>query len=111
MTTQEFIQQLEMMHVSSYNSEKQRVEMTNGMQVSHRVEISDFATQDGPLQMQLIVSYHGSFVMRWGAESARDNSLLAKCWMRLKNAGHKAEMDVDQRLQHEGYRLLMQGLQ
>jgi len=110
MTTQDFIQQLVDMHVSSYNSETKRVEMTNGIEVSYRVEVAEIHNPQLPLQMQLVVTYQGAYVMRYGAENEEDNRMLAGCWLRLKNDGYSADRHKEQELQHIGYRTLMRGL-
>ena len=110
MTTQEFIQQLVDMHVSSYNNDTKSVQMTNGIEVSYRVEVAEVHNPQLALQMQLMVKYQGAYVMRWGAETEEDNRMLAGCWLHLKNKGYSADRDKEQELQHIGYRTLMRGL-
>lgn len=111
MTTQEFIQQLVDMNVSSYNSDAKSVQMTNGIEVSYRVEVAEVHNPQLPLQMQLVVKYQGAYVMRYGAETEEDNKMLAGCWLHLKNKGYSADSDRKQALAHEGYALLHEGLQ
>ena len=110
MTTQEFIQQLLNMSAVSFNSETNKVQMANGMEVYHRVELAEYTKATLPLQMQLAVSYRGAYVMRWGAENEEDNKALVDCWVRLKNRAYTTEREQQDMNSHEGYRIFMEGL-
>ena len=98
------------MHVSSHNSDTNSVQMTNGIEVSYRVEVAEVHNAQLPLQMQLVVKYQGAYVMRYGAENEEDNRMLAGCWLRLRNDAYSADRHKEQELQHIGYRTLMRGL-
>jgi hypothetical protein len=110
MTTQEFIQQLHNMSPVSFNSETNKVQMSNGMEVYHRIELAEYTKATLPLQMQLAVSYKGAYVMRWGAETEEDNKALVDCWVRLKNRAYNVERALHDMNSHEGYNLFMEGL-
>jgi hypothetical protein len=111
MTTQEFIQQLLGMMAVSYNSDAKKVRMANDIEVSYRVELAEYTNAPLPLQMQLVVTYKGSYVMRHGAETEQDNKQLVECWTRLKNRAYTTEREEQDANSHEGYALLHEGLQ
>jgi len=107
MTTQEFIKQLSGMQVAKF--ENNTIYMANGLEIAHRVEISEMLLKDDamPLQMTLRISFYGAYVMTWGAEDNDDNRELVQWWIRHRSLGRINSKEVEQQRAKAGYSLLM----
>ena len=110
MTTQEFIKQLTAMQVAKYENET--IYMANGLEITYRVEISEMLLKDDamPLQMTLRISFHGAYVMTWGASNSDDNRELVQWWIRDRSWARNKSREVEQERAKVGYALLMQEL-
>jgi hypothetical protein len=108
MTTQEFIKQLSGMQVAKF--ENDTIYMANGLEITYRVEISEMLLKDDdmPLQMTLRISFHGAYVMTWGAGDSEDNRALVQWWIRDRSWARNKSREVEQELAKVGFTLLMQ---
>lgn len=108
MTTKEFIKQLSQMQVAKYENET--IYMANGLEITYRVEISEMLLKDDhmPLQMTLRISFHGAYVMTWGAADNDDNRDLVQWWIKDRSWARNKSREVEQELAKVGYTLLMQ---
>lgn len=108
MTTKEFIKQLSGMQVAKF--ENDTIYMANGLEITYRVEISEMLLKDDdmPLQMTLRISFHGAYVMTWGAGDSDDNRALVQWWIRDRSWARNKSREVEQELAKVGYTLLMQ---